>query len=110
MKEPAIVTAMLPSPPPPHPADPCSGLTLLDSSKALPKSAAMPRSATDGSSSNDDDIGDAFSKEKNDGILRRALAWKLELEAVRDDLYWLQVQNCQSLDALCMAGAEMADA
>jgi hypothetical protein len=39
-----------------------------------------------------------------DFILEQALASKLELETVRDDLYWLQVQNCRTLDALCMVG------
>jgi hypothetical protein len=38
-----------------------------------------------------------------DFILEQALASKLELETVRDDLIWLQVQNCRTLDALCMA-------
>jgi hypothetical protein len=40
-------------------------------------------------------------------ILDQAMQWQCELEGVRDELHWLQVQNCQLLDALCMAGADL---
>ena len=35
------------------------------------------------------------------------MLWKMEIEQLRDDIYFLQIQNSQSLDALCMAGADL---
>lgn len=40
-------------------------------------------------------------------ILEQALTDKVALELLRDQMMWHRVQNCQSLDALCMAGADM---
>ena len=51
----------------------------------------------------------APSSDLYEAILTQAATWKVELEAVRDNIYWSQVQNCQSLDGLCMAGAEIAN-
>ena len=42
-----------------------------------------------------------------DDLLQQAILWKMEVEQLRDDIYFLQIQNSQSLDALCMAGADM---
>lgn len=40
-------------------------------------------------------------------LIQQVTLWKMEMEQVRDDIYFLQIQNSQSLDALCMAGADM---
>ena len=42
-----------------------------------------------------------------DDLIQQAILWKMEVEQLRDDIYFLQIQNSQSLDALCMAGADM---
>ena len=42
-----------------------------------------------------------------DNLIQQAILWKMEVEQLRDDIYFLQIQNSQSLDALCMAGADM---
>ena len=40
-------------------------------------------------------------------VLEQANKWKAELEVARDEMLWLQLQNSQCLDALCMAGADI---
>ena len=40
-------------------------------------------------------------------LIQQVTHWKMEMEQVRDDIYFLQIQNSQSLDALCMAGADI---
>jgi hypothetical protein len=42
-------------------------------------------------------------------FLYLAAKWKAEMEAVRDSIYLLQVENAQNLDNLCMAGAEISN-
>ena len=89
----------MPSTPPPH-SEARSGLSLLDSSP-LPEDTIQRSAAAVETSAVPDDPYET--------ILKQAVSWKLELEAIRDEIYWLQVQNCQSLDALCMAGADIAN-
>lgn len=94
-----------------------TGLSLLDNSP-LPKdvrreqttteaSVGVPSKANTARSSNNNDS--SSSNDSYESILEKAALWKLELESTRDEMRWLQVQNCQSLDALCMAGAEIAN-
>jgi hypothetical protein len=100
-------STMAPTSTPPHP-ELRSGLSLLDGSP-LPEDvprrfgtavAAARAEATESSN---------CSSNPYESILEKSVLWKLELESTRDEIYWLQVQNCQSLDALCMAGAEIAN-
>jgi hypothetical protein len=43
----------------------------------------------------------------HEATLKRAFKWQKDLEAIRDDIYLLQVQNAVLLDSLCMAGADV---
>jgi len=73
------------------------GLSLLDGSPA-------PGDASDEDSEPKLATGTSPSYEN---LLQQATLWKSELESMRDSIYFLQVQNCQSLDALFMAGADI---
>jgi hypothetical protein len=42
-------------------------------------------------------------------LIDQAHQWKQEMETVRDDIYFLQVQCAADQDNLCMAGAEIAN-
>lgn len=87
---------------------PRSGLSLLDGSPLLaedcvvidhnPEEESLRVAGSYGSSSS-----------SIDQLLEQAATWKLELESVCDQIYWLQLENLQSLDALCMAGADIAN-
>jgi hypothetical protein len=96
------------------------GLSLLNDDDRLSSAAPSSSEPTaafandngdqdDGSTVSEEGSLDSRSRSRSstvgpyDFILEQALASKLELETVRDDLYWLQVQNCRTLDALCMA-------
>jgi hypothetical protein len=41
-----------------------------------------------------------------ESILQDSAKWKRQLESVRDEIYFLQVQNAMHLDYLTMAGAD----
>jgi hypothetical protein len=90
----------MPSTPPPP--EPRSGLSLLDSSP-------LPEDVIQRNRTMQTEVLPKVASDPYEAVLEQAATWKLELEAVRDEVCWLQVQNCQSLDALCMAGAEIAD-
>jgi hypothetical protein len=93
-----------------------SGLSLLNDDSL--SNEPPPSESTDASTNDNRDESHALSslgsssRRNNtigpyDYILEQARISKLELETVRDDLYWLQVQNCRTLDALCMVGAAL---
>jgi hypothetical protein len=96
-----------------------SGLSLLDDD-SLSNEPPPSESTAAASTNKNRDVSHALSslgsssRRNNtigpyDYILEQAQISKIELETVRDDLYWLQVQNCRTLDALCMVGAALND-
>jgi hypothetical protein len=106
-----------PPPPPPQPRSlqpQTFGLSLLDDNDDSLSNEQPPKTTAAVSNDDSEDKSRAFaSLDSNnsssntvagpyDFILEQARAAQLELETVRDDLYWLQVSNCRTLDALCM--------
>jgi hypothetical protein len=97
-----------------------SGLSLPDDDSL--SNEAPPSESTTAASTNDNgdeshalsSLGSSSRRDNTVGpydyILEQARISKLEIETVRDDLYWLQVQNCRTLDALCMVDALDNDA
>jgi len=78
------------------------GLSLLDSSPITTTNVHN----TDNSSSSSTEQADTTCL-PYEHLLQQAAQWKMEMEQVRDSIYWLKLQNCQSLDGLCMAGADI---
>jgi hypothetical protein len=60
---------------------------------------------------NQNDAGDAAVQDAmtqahpHEALLKEAITWVRELEAVRDDLHMISVKNAILLDSLAMAGA-----
>jgi hypothetical protein len=55
---------------------------------------------------NDSNVSVTVNDDPYESILQDAAKWKRELEGVRDEVFFLQVQNAIHLDYLTMAGAE----
>jgi hypothetical protein len=108
----------MPMPPQPRSVQPqTSGLSLLDnyddddrlSNEEPPEPIAASNDNNEDKSraclSLDSSSSNTVAGSPYEFILEQARAAKLELETVRDELYWLQVSNCRTLDALCMVGS-----